>query len=425
MKKIIALLLACMMVVGLFAACAPAGTGSTGSTEGTKGTEGDKPTEVKEITLSVWAPSEDLVEGGWMAQMQASFEKAHPEYKITWQTKPVSEGEAGKLVTDDPTAAADVFMFANDQLGGLMSANAIAQLGGDYLKQVQDDNNATLLSTVTYSDGKVYGFPYTNNTWFLYYNKEIFNEEDVKSLDTMLSKGKVAYNWNTGWYNGCFFLGNGGKLFGDNYLDGAAGIQFGKDNGGYETALKMIELAKHENMVNDENSAGNSGLKDGSIGAYFSGSWDYAGLKEALGDKLGAAQLPTFNVGGAEKQMMSFAGSKAVGVNRNAKNMVAAMQFAAHLASVDGQKLHYELRGIIPSAKALAEDEAVKSSIVAQAEINTMANTSVPQPVIPEMGNYWNPVQTFANNVYTGMVTADNYKEQVDLMMESLNGGGL
>ena len=420
MKKIIALLLACMMVVGLFAACAPAGNNNT-----TAGTEDNKPAEVKEITLSVWAPSEDLVEGGWMAQMQASFEKAHPEYKITWSTKPVNEGDAGKLVTDDPSAAADVFMFANDQLGTLMNANAIAQLGGDFLKQVQTDNNATLLSTVTYSDGKVYGFPYTNNTWFLYYNKDIFSEEDVKSLDTMLSKGKVAYNWNTGWYNGCFFLGNGGKLFGDNFLDGAAGIQFGKDNGGYETALKMIELAKHENMVNDENGAGNSGLKDGTVGAYFSGSWDFAGLKEALGDKLGAAQLPTFDIGGTAKQMMSFAGSKAVGVNRNAKEMKAAMEFAAHLASVEGQKLHYELRNIIPSAQVLASDEAIKSNIVAQAEINTMANTSVPQPVIPEMGNYWSPVQTFANNIYTGQVTADNYKEMVDQMMDTLNGDGL
>ena len=35
MKKIIALLLACMMVIGMFAACAPAGTNNTTTAPGT------------------------------------------------------------------------------------------------------------------------------------------------------------------------------------------------------------------------------------------------------------------------------------------------------------------------------------------------------------------------------------------------------
>ena len=59
MKKIIALLLAAMMVVGMFAACgntnAPAETEAPAAQE----TEAPAQAEVTEITLKVWAPQED------------------------------------------------------------------------------------------------------------------------------------------------------------------------------------------------------------------------------------------------------------------------------------------------------------------------------------------------------------------------------
>jgi arabinogalactan oligomer/maltooligosaccharide transport system substrate-binding protein len=259
----------------------------------------------------------------------------------------------------------------------------------------------------------------------MYYNKDVFTEEDVKDLDVMLEKGVVAFQWGTGWYSGTFFFANGGECFGPNGTDAAAGIQFGADNGGYEAAEKMYKLAANPNFKDDASGLGNAGMKDGSVHAYFSGSWDYAGLKDALGDKLGAVQLPVVEIGGVKKQMMSFAGSKAVGVNPHTANPAAATQFAAFLASVDSQKSRFEMRGVIPAASVLAEDEAIKSNIVAVAEINTMANTSVAQSAIPEMGNYWTPVGNFGGLCASGAINADNYKEQVDQMMEALNSTGL
>ena len=53
---------------------------------------------------------------------------------------------------------------------------------------------------------KLYGYPMTaDNGYFMYYNKDYFTEEDVKSLDTMLSVAqaagkKVAMEFNSGWY---------------------------------------------------------------------------------------------------------------------------------------------------------------------------------------------------------------------------------
>ena len=421
MKKIIALLLAAIMVVGLVA-CGAATPSNNNNNAGGNNTGNNT---VTDVTLKVWGPDLDLVENGWMATMQKKFEEAHPEYKITWITEVCNEGDAGTMVSTDPTAAADVYMFANDQLGGLVKAGAIQRLGGDFEAQVKNDNSQTLINTVTHTDGNLYGFPVTNNTWFMYYNKDVFTEEDVKSLDTMLTKGKVAFDWGNGWYNGTFFFANGGKCFGDTGADASAGIQFGAENGGYEAALKMVQLAANPNMMDGGNNMGYAGLLDGTVDAYFSGSWDYAGLYGTLGDKLGAVQPPMVEIGGEQKQMLSFAGSKAVGVNPHTQYALAATQFAAFLASVEGQKLRYEMRSVIPAASVLAADEAVKTNMIAVAEINTMANASVAQSAIPEMNNFWTPMGNFGGLVNTGSVTEENYKEQVEQMMEALNATGL
>ena len=373
------------------------------------------------VTLKVWTPAWDQDgDSSWLSRMQKSFEASHPRYNITWINEVCSEGDAGAIVSEDPENAADVYMYANDQIGLLRNVGALYALKGQYLDQVLSDNAQTLVDTVTYTDGQIYGFPIANNTWFMYYNKDVFTEEDVKSLDTMLTKGTVAFPWENGWYSGTFFLANGGQIFGEQGNDAAAGIQFGAENGGHEAALKMIQLAKNPNFKNDLYE-GSYWLSTGEIDAFFSGSWDAAGLRESMGDRLGVAALPTVEIGGEQKQMKAFAGSKVVGLNPYSDNQELALEFAAHLASVEGQKLRYELRDIIPAAKELANDPAISSDPVAVAEMNTMLNAAVVQPTIPEMGNYWSPMGTFGYMIANGYVTEDNYIEQVDQLMYELN----
>ena len=406
MKKIIALLLAALMVVGMFAGC----------------NSGAQKTE--EITLKVWAPQEDQVdENSWLNVMLKKFEAAHPEYKITWDLGVCSEGDAATKVTADVSAAADVFMYANDQLGTLMQAGALSKLGGDYLNQVKTDNSQTFVDTVTYTDGGVYGFPYTANTWFMYYDKSVYTEEDIKSLDTMLTKGTVAFPLSNSWYLWSFYAANGGTLFGANGVDASAGIVLGE--GGVDVTKYLVGLASNENFKNDTNDLGLAGLRDGSVAAMFSGTWHAEAVKEALGDNMGVAQLPTITINGEAKQLKSFAGSKAIGVNKESKNQKAAMQLAAFLTSAEAQKLHYELRGIIPAASALASDATVSADAVAVGQSLTMQNTAVGQPTIPEMGNYWGPADTMGAAINNKEVTAGNAQEQTDLFEESLNGSGL
>lgn len=415
MKKILALLLAVLMIVSM-AAC------KKGDDAGDKGGDGEK----TKVSLKVWAPSEDQKDDGtgWLNVMLKKFEEAHPEYEITWELGVLSEGEAGNQIKSDPAAAADVYMLANDQIGTLVQAGALSKLAGKYLEQVKNDNTDLLLNSVTYSDGGVYGFPVTNNTWFMFYNNTVFNEEDVKSLEAMLAKGKVSFPLSNSWYGGTFFMSNGGTLFGEDNRDASAGIQFGGENG-YAAAEAMIDFAANKNFANDVNGSGASGLISGDVGACFTGSWDYNKLKDALGDKLSVTQLPTAKIGGKDVQLKSFAGSKCVGVNPHCKNQVLAMQVAAFLASKDAQLERFNMRSVIPCHKELASDAAIMASEVAVAENNTMANCGVIQPLIPEMANYWSPMESFGNSIINGDTTKSNCKDQVDLMVGQLNKTGL
>ena len=180
-----------------------------------------------------------------------------------------SEGDAGNNVTQDPSAAADVYMFANDQLGRLIQANAIAKLGGDVLAEVKASNSETIVKSVSDADGNVYGIPFTGNTWFMYYNKSVFTEEDIKSLDAMMEKAVVAFPVTNTWYLPSFYFAVGGTMFGDG-TDGSAGITFGGEQGAKATTYVANALASGK-LIDDANGAGMDGLRNGTVGALFSG----------------------------------------------------------------------------------------------------------------------------------------------------------
>lgn len=428
MKKIFALLLALCMVLSLAACGAKTDAPATSATEKpaeTKATEAatEAPAAAEDITLTVWGPQEDQGEGGWLPTMCEKFNEAHPEWNITFQYGVCGENDAATKVGTDVTAAADVFMFASDQLGVLLQAQALAEFGGANLEAIKANNSEAMVNTVTYSDGGVYGVPFSPNTWFMYYNKNTYTEEDVKSLETMLEKGKVAFNIGDSWYLASFYVAAGGTLFGDTGADAAAGIQFGGENG-YAATNYLVDLVAHPNFINDkDNNVGLGLMAEGKCDAYFSGTWKAADTMAALGDNYAAAQLPTITINGEQKQLRSFAGSKDIGVNPNTKNMKAATALAVFLGSEEAQLAHYEMRKVAPCHPALASNPTIAADAAVAAQTATVANTSIAQPSIPEMGNYWTPAGNMGSDLGNGTVTHDNAQEKTDAFQAAINGG--
>ena len=231
----------------------------------------------------------------------------------------------------------------------------------------------------------------------MYYDKSVFSEEDVKNLDTMLEKGVVSFPFTNSWYLPAFYIGNGCTLFGDGTNE-AAGVDFGGEKA-REVTDYLIDLEANPNFRIDADGSGIAGLRDGSISALFSGSWDANAVKEALGDNMGVASLPTYTLNGREVQMMAYAGSKAIGVNPNCDNMVAAIELAVFLGSGEAQQAHYELCSVIPcSTELLAQPDFASDQLVA-AQNNTFENTSILQPFVSKMNNCWTPVENMGKGI--------------------------
>ena len=380
--------------------------------------------KAEKIRLMVWSPSEDQSKdsGEWLQTTCEDFAKLHTEWDITFVYGVADEATAATQVAQDPEASADVFMYANDTLTTMTDANALAKFGGKYREEIEKTNSEEVLSSLI-KDSELYGVPFTTNTWFMYYDKSVFSEEDIKNLDTMLKKGAVAFPLTNSWYTPAFYIGNGCTLFGDG-TDESKGVDFSGEKAVSVTDY-LVDLAANPNFKIDADGSGLAGLRDGSISAIFSGSWDANAVEEALGENMGAAALPSFTLNGEQKQMMSYAGSKAVGVNPYSKNMVAAVELAVYLGSAEAQMTHYELRNVIPCNTELLADEKVANDPLVSAQNDTFNKTSILQPFVAKMNNCWVPVENMGKGIRNGSVTHENAAEQTEAMNEAMNSDGI
>ncbi len=409
-KRAVAVLLAALMTCGM------AVTGLTGC-----GSEEDG---AESVRLMVWSPQGDQSKdaGEWLQTCCNAFAEEHPEWDITFVYGVADEASAAGQVAQDPEASADVFLYANDNLTTMTDANALVKFGGKYREEIENTNSETSLASVM-KDGEVYGVPFAINTWFMFYDKSVFSEEDVKNLDTMLEKGVVSFPFVNSWYLPAFYFGNGCTLFGDG-TDASKGADFG-DEKAQEVTDYLIDLEANPNFRIDDLGSGIAGLRDGSINAMFSGSWDATAVREALGDNMGVAALPTYTLDGEEKQMYSYAGTKAVGVNAQSKYMLPAVELAIFLGNEYSQRLHYELESVVPTHTALLADQEILSDEVVAAINETFNHTSILQPNIAEMANCWTPVENMGKGIRNGSITHENSAEQTEQMNETMNSDGI
>ncbi len=410
-RQILALGLSGAFTMALSACGGGAGTGGDTGTDAGGDTGGD---ENVDVAVTVWGPQEDQSDenGKWLQTQCEAFAAAHPEWNITFTYGVCSEGDAKTNIGTDPGAGADVYMFANDQIPDLLKSGGIAELGGATLDAIKANNSETTVNTVTY-DGAVYGVPFTGNTWFMFYDKSVFSDDDIKSLDAMLEKGKVAFPLDNSWYIAAFYVANGCTLFGADGGDAAAGFDFSGDKAAQVTDY-LVDLVANPNFSNGDVGT-NADAK-----AFFSGTWDYQKAIDAYGDNLGIAAPPSITINGELKQMKSFAGSKAIGVNPATalyqEHPEVAVALAASLGSTEAQQAHYDLRNIIPTDTGISVDDAL-----AQAQMDTMAYASIVQPLQADMGNYWTPAESMGKELVAGTVTHDNAAEKTEEMNTSMN----
>ena len=283
------------------------------------------------VNLTVWGAAEDEE---LLRQIIDKFEEAYSgqaDFAITFQ--PQSESSCTNALMGDLENGADVFAFADDQLNTLVAAGALDPV--ENAESVRQSNLPEAVAAASVDD-TLYALPLTaDNGYFLYYDKEYFTQEDIRSLDRMLDIAaehgkKVSMEWSSGWYVYSLF-GNTGLTVGLN-PDGITNYcTWNSTEGkikGTDVAQAMLDMAGHPGFVSTDDAGFLAGVQDGTIIAGVNGVWNAVAVEEAWGSGYGASKLPTYTCGGQEVQMASFSGYKLIGVNSYSAHKMWAARLA-------------------------------------------------------------------------------------------------
>ena len=456
-KKAVALLLTAMMAASALAGCASGGgttTSSTPSTSSPASTTDTTPSSTESTTeaskvdaknledpeiiatikdqmaaeaektggtikMTLWCSADDKdFEEGLMKE----FQKKYADTRYTFKIKPQSIGEdkAGSKILEGPKDGADVFSFADDQLSLLVEAGAISEVAALFNNNVINENSAKAVEVCTVN-GKSYAFPKTSdNGYFLYYDKTVLSEEDVATFDGIIEKSNAAgkaffFPLSNPWYNAGFFFTAGCTI---EYKNGEQTATFNTDEG-LAAVKAMCHIAEKvgQGYEGDAGSAGENayiaqGFKDGKLSAAVTGTWNGPAIKEAIGaDNVGAAKLPTVLMNGEQKQLESFGGYKLIGVNAYSAYPIIAQALAYYLGKSDSQVKRYNVRGLIPTATAALDVEAIHND-VARIAIDAQAPYSHAQGQSVG-GKYWGAgTGDYGGNILNkkGQLTDDEIK---------------
>ncbi|MDE6281172.1 MAG: extracellular solute-binding protein, partial [Oscillospiraceae bacterium] len=365
------------------------------------------------------------IDTGIMKEQQEAFQAEHPEWNISWETTAVGEDKCKDEVLKDVEAAADVFFFANDQLPDLVSAGAIAQLGGATADMVNSSMAQSVIDTAM-SDGKLYAIPFTHNTFFMFYDKTLLNEDQIKTMEGIMSAETPdnAYNFYFesagGWKLGAWYYGAGLSVFGSDGSDLAAGVDWNNATGLAVTNY-LIDLINNPKCGYDGEIAVSELIGDHRLGAWWDGAWNYDSYHDVLGDDLGLAVIPTFNPDGTDHQLLGFYGSKCIGVNAKSKNPAAAVAFAAFLGNGENQTLRFEKSAQIPTHNDAANSDAVKANELATVLVEESNNCSVMQPTSTTFSaRYWTYAGAIPTEIRSKEITKDNAQAKLDTFVAAM-----
>ena len=367
MKKILALVLALTMCLGLLAGCQEAPNGP--SVGGSQNNQGNG-TTVPQIDLSgtyditMWVSELAGVTELFQAQID-EFEKAYPGIIINAQIEGVTEADAGSKVIADVASAPDIYCFAQDQLARLVQAAALAGPGGDVATMIKNNNDSGSVAAATVA-GTIYAYPMTSdNGYYMYYDKSIISEEDAESMEAIIAACeangvKFRYALENAWYTASFFFATGCHSNWSMDTDG----NYTNVDDDFNSAAGMAAMKGMQKLAQSSCYDSNADIFT-DAGVVITGIWNANAAAEHFGDNLGATDLPSFTVDGQTYHLGSYTGNKLMGVKPQTdpyRSAVLAL-LAQFLTNEKCQMERYEQFQWGPSNKNAQASEAVQSNI--------------------------------------------------------------
>ncbi len=414
-KKFLSVLFG-VLLLGTLAGCQNNASDDVTAGNDTTVTDEVTPDGPIQLTLSAEEDNFAMLEG-----MIENFKKKYPEEEFEITLTVQSDATLRDVALSDVHTTADVFHFPDDQLNSLVAGGILEAVpNADAVKKANTGASVEAASI----NGTLYAYPMTaDNGYFLYYNKDYFTDEDLKTLDGVLAAcekagKKLTMELNSGWYMYAFF-GNTGMEFGIN-ADGVTNhCNWNTTEGsitGVDVAEAIAKVAVHPGFMASGDGTFITNAQEGTVIAAISGVWNAMAVRETWGDDYGAVKLPTFTCKGQQIQMSSFTGFKMVGVNSYSDHVEWAHKLADFITNEENQTVRFVERNQGPSnINAAASPEVMKVpailAVIDQSQYGVLQRVG---------NNYWGACTTFADTLIAGNPDGTPLQELLDTLVAEI-----
>ena len=395
MKKILAIAMG-LMVAASFTSCSK------------KANDG-------KITLTVWestnGPDEFIKKAGKI------YSESHPNVEIKFVN--VELGDAvGQIALDGPAGkGADIFAAPNDRLSSLVAGGHILRTKNP--EEVKASALASCVKALT-SDGVMYGYPISAETYALFYNKALIKENEVpKTWEDLAawvkkfnaghpSKHGFVMNVGEGYYTIIFTTKNGNRLFGVDGTDHKNSNINTKESIKGMKFFQSLRSALNVPSADLDTATVDGAFQSGNAAMHITGLWNVVPFEKA-GIDFGVAPIPSLP--GDTQPAASFSGTRALFVSAYTDHPDEANDFAHFLMSEEMQKLRFELTGALPSINVKVDSPYIEGFL-------KQLDYAFPMPSIPEMGLFWEAMNNASKNIWDGA----DVKAELDACNTSIVG---
>ncbi|MBN2617272.1 MAG: maltose ABC transporter substrate-binding protein [Spirochaetales bacterium] len=375
---------------------------------------GEKKAEVKDVEskkLTLWVYDSGRVEV--LTEVGKKFEE---EYGVAVEVALVdlSQIRTQMLLASGGAEAADLAIIPHDNLGGLVSNDAVLEID---LGSKKDKYLQSAIDGFTYN-GKLYGLPLAVENIGFFYNKDMVKTapktwDEVYAVGSKLVKdGKAEYimGYPDATYN-IFpvYTANGGYIFGKD----TNGVPNAKDIGlnkagfvkGLEWLTKLVKEGYAPEVVDWDGA--HVLFESGKAPFISTGPWALNRFKEA-GVNYEIAPFPD---NGAP-----FLGVQGVIVSSASKNALLAATFATEYLATEETMMKLFDAEKRPSAwKTIFENSGDKDAL----GFNAAGSKAVPMPSIPEMGFVWDAWVNAAALSFSGELTSQDALNNAVVQIET------
>jgi arabinogalactan oligomer/maltooligosaccharide transport system substrate-binding protein len=354
-----------------------------------------------------------------------------------FETKMASQGVTVKTLAipydayaDKITAAVprgkgpDVFIYAQDRLGGwIESGNTVEPIGFYLDDETRNRFLPGMMDAMTYK-GTVYGLPLNYKSITLIYNKALV-KTPPRTSGELVKLAKSLTNADSGryglvyWYTNFYFHAALMNAFGGHVFDKDGKLVIDSPQT-VASINEMMKWYKQDGIMPAEPSEAlvSSMFNEGKAAMVFNGPWFIGEISPSI--KYGLALLPTIDEAGG-KPMRPWLTIEGAYVSASSKHKELAYEFAKFLTSKEaGLILALEGRQLHTNA-AVYDDPRVANDAVLKAFHNQLQSAE-PMPNRAEMTMMWSPATTAMNKVVKGNATPEAaLKEASDAIQESIN----